>query len=368
MEKVKSIPLVEPWIPESYAEAVKDQVLSGFLGPGPQTQAFAQGIADYVGASHGLLTVSGTVALSIAAIGVGLQPGDEILVPAYGVISTINAFASIGLKPRLVEIEKSTGCLSPMHLLEAISDKTRAVCFVNFSGYTGENIVQVKQICDEKGIPLIEDSACALGHQYKGTYSGLLGTVGIYSFSVPKVLTTGQGGIVITQDQAVFEKSAAYIDQGDLEWRKTGLNRSIGSNLRFNDVQASLGSIQLKNLSSCLKRRRETHQILKKALEGRIFTVPGDEAPLHNIVFPENPQLFIQELKNQGISSSRAYSSIPCHPAYHHLAEKTFSVSDFWMNHAVFLPFGVALDPDDAKYIAEVVNKAPQKLYSIGEN
>src|SRR5262249_42778930 len=98
-QSVKPIPLVEPWFPESYADAVRDQVLSGFIGPGRATQEFAGALAQLVGAPRALLTVSGTVALSVAAHALGLAPGDEILVPAYGVISTINAFAAIGLRP-----------------------------------------------------------------------------------------------------------------------------------------------------------------------------------------------------------------------------------------------------------------------------
>src|SRR5439155_22694223 len=136
-QTVKPIPLVEPWFPASYADAVRDQVLSGFIGPGRTTQDFAGALAQFVGAPRALLTVSGTVALSVAAHALGLEPGDEILVPAYGVISTINAFAAMGLSPRLVEINRATGCMEPDALRRAIGPATKAVCFVNFSGRTG---------------------------------------------------------------------------------------------------------------------------------------------------------------------------------------------------------------------------------------
>src|SRR5215470_4295820 len=117
----RQIPLVEPWFPESYADAVRDQILSGFIGPGRATQAFSDALAAFSGSPHSLLTVSGTIALSVAAKSLGLEPGDEILVPAYGVISTINAFASIGLQPRLVDIDRRTGCMCLKELVRAIS-------------------------------------------------------------------------------------------------------------------------------------------------------------------------------------------------------------------------------------------------------
>src|SRR5215211_397044 len=102
------IPLVQPSFPAEYADCVRNQVLSGFIGPGQATSTFAEKLAEYAGLPYCILTVSGTIALSVAAQAVGLEPGDEILVPAYGVISTINAFASIGLQPRFVDIEKGS--------------------------------------------------------------------------------------------------------------------------------------------------------------------------------------------------------------------------------------------------------------------
>src|SRR5215831_15371905 len=145
----RQIPLVEPWFPESYADAVRDQILSGFIGPGRATQAFSAALAAFSGSLHVVLTVSGTIALSVAAKALGLEPGDEILVPAYGVISTINAFASIGLKPRLVDIEKDSGAISLRQVERVCSSKTRAVCYVNFSGYTGQDLLELRDYCSQ---------------------------------------------------------------------------------------------------------------------------------------------------------------------------------------------------------------------------
>src|SRR6202011_295438 len=120
--------------------------------------------------------------------------------------------------------DRATGCMSCERLRDLISPRTRAVCYVNFSGYTGENLKEIARECASRGIPWIEDAACALGHRHEGRAAGTFATVGTYSFSVPKVLTTGQGGALVSQDQRLLDKAAAYIDQGDLEWRKTNLN------------------------------------------------------------------------------------------------------------------------------------------------
>jgi perosamine synthetase len=358
LAQAKVISLCEPWLPPSYGDAIRDQFNTGFIGPGRTTQAFADAIASFNGTKSCVLTISGTVALTVAARALDLRPGDEILVPAYGVISTINAFASAGLRPKLVDVDRRTGCVSIERLTETISAATKAVCFVNFSGYTGENLVNVARECASRKIPLIEDAACALGHSHDGRAAGTFGQIGTYSFSVPKVVTTGQGGALVSDDEDLLKKAAAFIDQGDLEWRKTNLNRGIGTNLRFNDIQASLGLCQMRDIAVRLERRRASFAVLKTGLGSRLYCVPGAEAPLHNIVFTREPDRLIGALKQSGIHAVRQYRTICQHPAYGDLARCEFPNADYWTDHAVYLPFGMSLNADDAERIVVAVCQA----------
>jgi len=356
------IPLVEPWVVPAQAERVQKQILSGFLGPGKATAEFAERLASLTQTRHCVPTVSGTAALSIAALAAGLKPGDEILVPAYGVISTINGFASVGLQPRLVEIDRQTACMDPAELASSFTSQTKAVCYVNFSGATGEQLLQVKRLCKQRGVLLIEDSACALGQTYQGRAAGSFGDVSISSFSVPKVLTTGQGGAVLTSDDGIAARAAALIDHGDLEWRKTNLNRGIGNNLRFNDVQAALGLAQLDDLPQRLTRKRAAHETLRSELGDSLFTITGSEAPLHNVVFARNPDALVQTLKANGIGAVRQYRTISQHPAYAHLATQAFPQSDFWTDHAVYLPFGLALTVEQAQRIGRLTKASGELI------
>jgi perosamine synthetase len=355
------IPLVEPWFPPEYADAVRDQVLSGFIGPGRATQEFADALARFAGAAGCVLTVSGTVALSVAAKALGLEAGDEIVIPAYGVISTINAFASIGLRPRLVDIDRTTACLPVDRLLEAISPQTKAICYVNFSGRTDANLAALAQECASRRIALIEDAACALGHRHDGRAAGTFGDIGTYSFSVPKVLTTGQGGALVSNDRALLDKAAAWIDHGDLEWRKTNLNRGVGTNLRFTDIQASLGLCQMKDLEVRLARRRASYSALRDALGEFIYQVSDTEAPLHNIVFAARPDELISALRARRIHAIRQYRTLSQHPAYAHLAG-SYPNADHWTDHAVYLPFGMSLTPDDGARVAQAVRQSDVAL------
>lgn len=349
------IPLAEPWLPPSSADAVGEQVRSGFVGLGQRTQAFADAICQATGSAHCSLTTSGTIALTVAAHAIGLRPGDEILVPAYGVISTINAFASAGLRPRLVDIERSTGCVGLDALEASMTPQTRAVCFVNFSGHTGEGLERTGEICARRGLPWIEDAACALGHRYDGKWAGTFGTAGTYSFSVPKVLTTGQGGAVVTADAGIADRAAAFIDHGDLDWRKTNLNREVGTNLRFNDVLSALGLAQLQELDARLERRRRAYAALRAILGERLYSVPGSEAPLHNIVFTREPDRLVNALRAASIGAVRQYRTLSQHPAYRTLADRSFPNADHWTDQAVYLPFGMAMTPETAERVGRAV-------------
>jgi perosamine synthetase len=362
------IPFVEPWLDDGCADAVQGQVASGFVGPGKATEAFAHGIEARLGVAHCVLTTSGTVALTVAAHACGLRPGDEVLVPAYGVISTINGLASAGLQPRLVEIECATGCIDLTELKRRIRKETKAICFVNFSGYTGENLVAVARIAEERGIPLIEDAATAIGHQYRGRAAGTFGAVGTLSFSPPKTITTGQGGAVVTDSQQHADLAREYIDHGDLTWRQTNLNRKIGTNLRFNDVLSALGNAQLRTLDARLARKRAAHSALREILGDALFRVPGEEAPLFNIVFAKEAERLVTELRTRNIGAVRQYRSIAQHPAYAELADVAFPHSDWWTDFAVYLPFGVALSIQDASRIGEAIRETRIELMPPSEN
>lgn len=361
ISRARPIPLAEPWFPPEYADAVRDQVLSGFVGPGRQCQSFAQELSRFTGVAGCVLTVSGTIALSVAAKALGLEAGDEILVPSYGVISTINAFASIGLRPRLVEIDRSSACMSREHLASLISPQTKAVCYVDFSGNTGPNLADIARECASRGVPLIEDAACALGHCCEGRAAGSFGTIGIFSFSVPKVLTTGQGGALASSDQRLLDNAAAFIDQGDLDWRKTNLNRSVGTNLRFTDIQATLALSQMRDLDARLARRRASFAVLRELLGGYLYQVPGPEAPLHNIVFTSLPNELVANLRQQEIYAARQYRTISQHPAYASLSG-AYPNADYWTDRAVYLPFGMSLTPEDAERIATAVLQSGIRL------
>ncbi len=255
--------------------------------------------------------------------------------------------------------------MDPERLAQSITATTRAVCFVDFSGHTGPALARTAAICRQRGVPLIEDAACAVGQRHDGRSAGSFGAAGVYSFSVPKLLTTGQGGALLTNSTELFESAARLIDNGDLEWRGTNLQCGIGSNLRFNDLSAALGLVQFRDLDALLARKRAVHQVLREKLGTRVFQGPGDSPPLHNIVYTAGPQELVERLHAQGIMATRQYRTISQHPAYTHLAERSFPNADYWTEHAVFLPFGMSLTPEEAARMADAVLAAGTRLEDV---
>jgi perosamine synthetase len=352
------IPLAEPWLPRECAEAVRRQVESTFVGPGPAAGDFAKRIADLCGVHAAVPVASGTLALSVAARVLGLQPGDEVIVPAYGVISVINAFASIGMTPRLAEIDRSTGCIDPELLSEAMTSRTKATVYVDFCGSIGGDLTQVAERCAAQNVPLIEDAAWAFGRTSTGRLGGSSGAIGTTSFSVPKIVTTGQGGAVLVHSEEHRRAALAAVDQGDWEWRRTTLNRGIGSNLRLSDLAASLGIAATDHMAERLARKGKIFDLLSSALGERLFRAADGEPATQHIIFVERPDDMVRRLASQNIAAARPYRPIYHHPPFVSLRDRDFPASEFWFSHAVYLPSGLALREEDADRIVRAVERS----------
>lgn len=350
----------KPAFTEADARAVYEQVESDWIGPGEAGKRLAEHIATKTGVEYCLLTNSGTMALTLATHHMG--PRHEVLVPAYGIASTINGLILSGLKPRLVDIDPRAGTITADLVRERMTSVTRAVCFVDFSGYVGPELVKVAELCRDEGLVLIEDAACAYGNSYGGTSAGAFGDVGTFSFSVVKPITTGQGGAVVTSDPEIFERALALSDHGGGDWRRTHTHLGVGGNFRMTDIQAALAISQLTRFADTQDMRRERYDALKDSLNGALFDVPGDNLSLYHIVFsPERDEL-IDTLGSAGITAKSPYKSLTHHLSYVQLADAPFPGADWWMEHAVYLPFGPGQTLNDMDTVGRVVAESNVEL------
>ena len=232
-----------------------------FLTEFRHTLKFEEEIKSYTKAKHCILVNNGTISLSIAAMALDIKPGDEVLVPNYTMVATPNSVKMLGAKPIFVDVEKETLCIDINELEKKTSKKTKALMFVSANGrYPSYDFRELKEFCDKRNIYIIEDAAQSLGSFYPDNiHIGLKGHIGSFSFSMPKIITTGQGGALITNDDSLAQKIKKLKDFG----RSSGgndIHDSIGFNFKFTEMQAVVGISQMKKLDYRVKRKKEIYK------------------------------------------------------------------------------------------------------------
>ena len=258
------IPFLKPWLGEEEAEAVREVILSGWVSLGPKVAAFERAIADLVGAKEGVATNAATTALHLGLLVAGLRPGDEVLCPSFTCMATINAVLLAGGKPRFADIDARTYNLDPADTEARITPETRAIMLVDQIGLPAP-YDEFAALCHKHNLLLIEDAATALGAEYKGRRLGGLGAPTCFSFHARKMITTGEGGMLLLNDTEWAERARILRSAGasvsDLvrhQAKGTIVQEYLeaGFNYRMTDIQAALGLVQLLKLPEMLSARR----------------------------------------------------------------------------------------------------------------
>lgn len=258
------IPFLKPWLGEEEAEAVREVILSGWISLGPKVAAFERAIADLVGAREGVATTAATTALHLGMIVAGVRPGDEVLCPSFTCMATINAVLVAGGTPRFADIDARTYNLDPADAEARLTPQTRAVMLVDQIGLPAP-YDEFDDLCRRHDLILIEDAATALGGRYKGKPLGGLGAPTSFSFHPRKMITTGEGGMLMLNDPEWAERARVLRSTGasvsDLvrhQAKGTILQEyhESGFNYRMTDMQAALGLVQLRKLPEMLAARR----------------------------------------------------------------------------------------------------------------
>ena len=314
---------MEPWLGEEEAAAVHDYMRSGgWLMEHDKSRQFESLIADYTGASHCVVTVNGTVSLSLAALACDVKAGDDVIVPNYTMIATANSVFLLGARPVFVDVEPETLCLDIDRMKAALTPKTRAIMLVTANGrYPNAGIDAFVDLADKYGLALIEDAAQSLGSRYPdGRHMGSVGKIGSFSFSVPKVITTGQGGCLITNDGELAERVRKLKDFG----RAAGgsdIHQSVGYNFKFTDLQACVGIEQMKKLKQRVERKKKVLLRYRQALSA-VESVKFFDQDLMNTtpwfidILCERRADLQQHLKETGIGSRVMYPPINRQEAY----------------------------------------------------
>jgi len=347
---------MRPLFGEEEKKAVCDYMdEDGFITEFKRTEQFENMIADFTGAKHCVVVNNGTISLTLAAIACGVEAGDEVIVPNYSMIATPNSVKMFGAVPVFVDVEPETLCLDIGKVAAAITGKTKAIMLVSANGrYPKAGIAAFEALARNRQLLLIEDSAQSLGSFYPdGRHVGRAGLVGSFSFSAPKIISTGQGGALITDSDEIASKLRRLKDFG----RSGGgndIHDSIGYNFKFTELQAVIGIEQMKKLGVRIRRKKE---IWKRYSEG-LASVSGIKLFDHDLQctapwfidsLAENREALIARLRDAGVQTRIMYPPINKQVAYQVAGEH--AVSNLIGEKGLWLPSAVQLSDSQIDHI-----------------
>ena len=270
------IPVMRPWLGAEEAAAAAEAVSSGWVAQGPRVAEFEEAFASAIGAGYAVAVSSCTAALHLALLAAGIGPGDEVVVPSLSFIATANAARYVGAVPVFADVDEATQNLTPATVEPCLTPRTRAVILVDQAGVPAD-LDAMHDLCGPRGITVVEDAACAVGSVYRGRPVGAGANLATFSFHPRKLLTTGEGGMLVTPDLDVAARLRRLREHGmDLSAAARHASRQpviehyleLGFNFRMTDVQAAIGLVQLGKLDQLIARRRLLAQRYQQIAEG----------------------------------------------------------------------------------------------------
>lgn len=353
---------MEPWFGSEEKEALNQYMEEGgWLTEFKRTSEFEHRIAEYTGTKHCVVVNNGTISLTLMALAAGIKAGDEVIVPNYTMIATPNSIKMFGAIPIFVDVERETLCMDIDSAKKAVTPKTRAIFFVNANGrYPKAGIKAFQTLCNDKGLILLEDAAQSLGSFYPdGKHQGSVGLSGSFSFSAPKVISTGQGGAIVTNDNDMALRLRKLKDFG----RSGGgndIHDSVGFNFKFTELQAVIGNEQMKKLPWRVARKKEIMNLYRRNLAGlnevKFFEQDlSCTTPWFIDILAENRNGLSEYLKENGIGSRPMYPPINKQQAYN--LKGNYPVSDLVGVNGLWLPSSSQLTDSDIVRITSAIRQ-----------
>jgi len=346
---------------------------------------FEKKIAEKLGVRYALCVCNGTAALKIALIGLGVGPGDEVITQSFTFVATVEAILELGAIPVITEVDKSLN-MDPTDLKRKITERTKAIIPVHMAGVAAR-MDEILGTALKYNIPVLEDSAQALGGTYKGKYLGTLAHAGIYSLDIGKVITTGEGGILVTNDENIYLKARAYSDHGhdyNPNVPRGQDTRSMwGFNYKVTELHGAIGLAQLRKLDFILERQRNNKNRIKQGIkdvpgiEFREIPDPEGDAGDTLIFFVQSKEKaseFAKKLASKGIGTKNLPDAIDWHFAgtwthifYSFPEYKGKNLEETWYQSAGFLRRAIAI-PIMVKMTDEKIEQIIQAIKEISED
>ncbi len=266
---------IEPWIDNDELDQLKRVIQSTYVTEGNLTKEFEDKTSAYTKSKHAISICNGTCALFCALKAIGIGKNDEVLVPNLTFIATATSVLLAGAKVKLVDVDPETCCIDPMALIKAITPNTKAVIPVHLYGISCE-MKEVLEICKKNNIHIIEDAAQGIGVKYNKKHVGTFGEIGVLSYYGNKTITTGEGGVVLTQGDTLAKHIYSLKNHGRLE-KGTFIHNNLGWNFSFTEMQAAIGISQMNKLDKIIERKLMIYERYLKGIKNpflRIRTIP----------------------------------------------------------------------------------------------
>lgn len=367
------IPVNEPVIGESEIQYVTECLRTGWVSSaGRFLGEFEHAWAEYCGMAHGIAVCNGTAALDVAVSCLGVGPGDEVIMPSLTIISCAQAVVRHGARPVLVDCDADTWCMDVEAVRRAVTPASKAIMVVHMYGHPVD-MDPIRAVADEHGLSILEDAAEAHGAEYKGRRCGGLGDMSIFSFYANKVITTGEGGMVLTNDDAQAAHARGYRNlcfRSDRRFYHT----ELGQNYRMTNVQAAVGLGQLERIAEIVAHKRELAAKYAQGLAGLVgLQLPTEREWarsnywMYAVVLDEatglSGEAFSARLKERGIDTRPFFLGMHEQPAFHELglfAHEHYPVTERVSRQGVYLPSGVALDASRVNMVCSAVREVLQ--------
>ncbi len=371
------IPIAKPYLTKKEAKAAYETILSGWITQGPRVAEFEQKFADYTGAKYSVAVSNCTTALHLSMIVAGVGTGDEVICPSMSYIATANSIKYVGAKPVFAEIDPTNYNLDIQDVEKRITAKTKAILLVHQIGMPAD-IDVFKDLAVKYNLKLIEDAACAAGSSYKGKKIGSHSELVCFSFHPRKVISTGDGGMITTSNEAYYNRLKLLRQHGMSVNDRTRHESSklifedhleVGYNYRLTDIQASVGIKQLEKLDWLIAKRRKIASRYHKAFKG----IPGIQLPKEKKGFfsnyqsysiylkdecPQNRNEIMQKMLDAGISTRRGIMTTHRETAYkEEYAGLSLPVSEKACDRSIILPLFVPMKDDDIEKVIETFSK-----------